>query len=461
MFIKNLQKDLIDKIYTDVEIIFVDQTNTSNLYVHKVILASSSQYFDKMFTFGKENGQTQITIYVDNVVAARTSILSIYELIDADYLSNVKNLLEIFKCNNFFCINNDKKKLYNIKVPQEDFNLFLEILQEFDFLNDINLLSTLKKNIPVDYDLKLFPTKIMEKMATLENHKFFITAFDDNFCVWNKESEKIISDIKIDNLFKNCCAIHHKLSILAFFNKSKIFIWDIQNDVLLKIMSECIQSINALEFSPNGKKIVSGNSYGYIKIWDTFTGELTTIMRNKKSITSVAYTYDEKIIVSGSVDKTVKIWEASTGVLLNTFHGHLKSIICIALSMDNTLIASAGMDKKIIIHDFKTGQILKKFKGHTEYINTISFSKDDHNLVSGAADNEIKIWNIDTGTLYKTLKGHCCCIRNVTYTQDNLEIISYCDDKIIKIWDSNSGGLIKSIKYNNPTRIKNMADSLF
>ena len=52
----------------------------------------------------------------------------------------------------FFYLNNDVTKLYNLKIHLDDFDLFLEIVDKFDYGNDFQLIRTIKNNIPKDYD---------------------------------------------------------------------------------------------------------------------------------------------------------------------------------------------------------------------------------------------------------------------------------------------------------------------
>ena len=70
--------------------------------------------------------------------------------------------------------------------------------------------------------------------------------------------------------------------------------------------------VTSVAFSPDGKRIVSGNGGKLLKIWDSETGkELLTLRRHSgRTILSVAFSLDGKSILAGSNDGTVKIWNS-------------------------------------------------------------------------------------------------------------------------------------------------------
>src|SRR4029077_2286331 len=147
---ENLYIDLEKKCYTDVTIILRDNNKNRYIDVHKCVLGCSLKYFDCIFNFGKERDQNCIEINVDDVAAAYDLILSLYgkEIIYANW----KYTLNMFKCRNFFGLDNEKSLLYNLQVPPEGFNLLVEVIDLFDF--DKKLLSIIKRNIPKDYILE-------------------------------------------------------------------------------------------------------------------------------------------------------------------------------------------------------------------------------------------------------------------------------------------------------------------
>src|SRR5437763_3044207 len=149
---ENLYADLEKKCYTDTTIILRDNNKNRSIDVHKCVLGCSLKYFDCIFNFGKEKNQNCIEINVDDVDATYDLILSFYgrEII----YTNWRYTLNMFKCRNFFGLDNNQSLLYDLKVPPEGFNLLVEVIDLFDI--DKKLLHVIKKNIPNDCILEDF-----------------------------------------------------------------------------------------------------------------------------------------------------------------------------------------------------------------------------------------------------------------------------------------------------------------
>jgi hypothetical protein len=65
-----------------------------------------------------------------------------------------KYVLETFKCRDYFALDNDITKLYNLTVPEEGFDLLLDVLKLYDIMNDRKLIRLIKKNLPTSSNLQ-------------------------------------------------------------------------------------------------------------------------------------------------------------------------------------------------------------------------------------------------------------------------------------------------------------------
>ena len=187
---------IMEKLYqdiTDIEIILVDPSNTLSIHAHKHILGCSSTYFHNLFCFGKEKTQSSIRIEVDNAKIAHDVIISFYGQ-KINSAPDSKYLLEMFKCRNFFCLDNDVKLLYNIKVSTEEFNLLMRVVEEFD-VNDKQLMSTIKKNIPLNYDLNNFSVEFINELHQTNNYRIISGSHDKSIKIWNAETGLLLNTL--------------------------------------------------------------------------------------------------------------------------------------------------------------------------------------------------------------------------------------------------------------------------
>ncbi|MBD2610102.1 MAG: NB-ARC domain-containing protein [Nostoc sp. ZfuVER08] len=193
-------------------------------------------------------------------------------------------------------------------------------------------------------------------------------------------------------------------------------------------------------FSPNGNMLASSSKDQTIKLWDVNTGYcLATLQGHSGGIWSVAFNGEGNILASASEDQTVKLWDISTGQCLKTLHGNNSRIASITVSPDGQTLASGCHDQTVKLWDINTGECLKILQGHKGGIWAVSFSPDGLTLASGSYDRTVKLWDINTGQCLKTLQEHTDCVYSVFFSPDGNTLASSSDDKTVKLWDITTG----------------------
>ncbi len=71
-------------------------------------------------------------------------------------------------------------------------------------------------------------------------------------------------------------------------------------------------NVLAVSWSPNGKRIVSGDAYSNIFLWEAATGQtIFTYRKHSGNIYSVRWSPNGKFIASCAEDTTVQVWKAT------------------------------------------------------------------------------------------------------------------------------------------------------
>jgi len=78
-----------------------------------------------------------------------------------------------------------------------------------------------------------------------------------------------------------------------------------------------------------------------VQVWNATTGKrLLTYYGHTNAIQALAWSPDGKRLASGSWDTTVQVWNATTGQQIFTYRGHADIIGSLAWSPDGKRIAS-------------------------------------------------------------------------------------------------------------------------
>ena len=221
-------------------------------------------------------------------------------------------------------------------------------------------------------------------------------------------------------------------------------------------------------------KISIGNREGRLELWDTYTGEKLSTLREmgKKDIVinyfnetnhaiTLEFSPDGTRIASGNLDTTIQIWDTTSGEELHVLQkappdsnmwfvssGNGKEIVgnpmkehrndrpsALAFSPDGSLLACGSEDSTVKLWYTITGELMATFTGHLSNVNHLAFSPDGNMLASGSSDGTVKFWDIETKQAQQTrITGHMW-IRTASFLGDGSKLASAFSNGIITVWD--------------------------
>jgi WD40 repeat protein len=159
-----------------------------------------------------------------------------------------------------------------------------------------------------------------------------------------------------------------------------------------------VGGVNRSAFLDGGMRLLSAGVDGFIRIWDTASGEpigepIPHGMRHNEQVGPLAFSPDGELLASGSDNGTIMLWEVITGQQITTSISALANgVSVLEFSPDSSAIAAGSPNGPLTVWDLSTGiQIGPFLAGHVDQISTIAFSPDSRYLASGAADGTIVI----------------------------------------------------------------------
>ena len=198
------------------------------------------------------------------------------------------------------------------------------------------------------------------------------------------------------------------------------------------------REVRAAALSPNGKKIVSGDEDGIVKLWDIDASK--TIVKwtgHVDGISSVCWSRDGGRILSGSYDGTAMVWDAESGnTILAIKTGH-RDVYSAIYSPDEMMIASGGESEEngfIKIWDSNTGKLIAKPEGHTWTVYCLAWTADGKTLISGSYDSSIRTWNTTTWQQINVFTGHIWVVHRIALSPNGLILASASWDKTARLW---------------------------
>jgi WD40 repeat protein len=257
------------------------------------------------------------------------------------------------------------------------------------------------------------------------------------------------------------------------------------------LLSAHVGEIFDIDFSDDGKFLISGGVDQTAILWDTVEGfkgrgsDIETVYSHHESdVNKVAFNHDGTLLASASDDALIYIqdvtgddvgrrelsdhngrvldvvfdprgeilassdsegdiilWQAETGQKIGERlkHGSEVAWLPLAFSPDGKLLASGSVDGSIILWDMATGrQAGDTLLGHESDVMALAFSPDGSTLASGSLDWNIILWDVGTGDQIGILQNPAQ-VQAVIFTADGQRLISGSWDAQVRIWDLESG----------------------
>jgi WD40 repeat protein len=265
--------------------------------------------------------------------------------------------------------------------------------------------------------------------------------------------------------------------------------------------------VNALAWSPDGRRIATASDDFTMQVWDALTGRERVVYQQKNVVRGVAWSPDNSRIVAGCADGTVQIlnattkkppiyiykghiityhgsaqghpwvnrvswspdgkyiasgdqtsdpnrtatihiWEVATGKTLFVYQGHRNGIYAVAWSSNGQLIASSGYDGTLQIWEAANGTSLATHSGFA-FLFGLSWSPDGKYVAVGSQNKLVLVVESRSGDVFTSYRGHSDWVKDVAWSPHGKFVVSGSDDGTSRLWETKTGTNIYTYKGNN------------
>ncbi len=221
-----------------------------------------------------------------------------------------------------------------------------------------------------------------------DGSRLLTCSWDESAKVWNAQDHSLLQTLKAKAGIYDC-AISPDKTTAALCVANELQIWDVEKGEQLGHCEGHQQSLNEVQFSPDGKTIATAAAAEPIRLWNADTlKSIATLGDESNPATTMAFSHDGKTIATVGNGK-VFLWNSDNGKLQEEIPFGGSSASCLAFAPDDRRLAVAA--EAIYIVDPKQGTSLLRFQPNDDTIYFLAFSPDGSRLASCTASGAVAI----------------------------------------------------------------------
>ncbi len=239
------------------------------------------------------------------------------------------------------------------------------------------------------------------------------SAYDERLIIWDKDSGEILSAFGgEDQDVRNLAFYPEGDEILLHYrdyeeDKRKLVAWNWNEERVTKTFSENVYLVNDFAFTNDGSKVATGGNNN--KLWNAETGELIKeLSQGPGNTEALEFTPDDTKLVTGEWEGTINIIDVDSGEIEEKYIKHVEErpvpLEGLNVHPDGDKVISAGYDSieedgdgtafkdpTIKVWDLETGEDIVKYDEIVGAIGPMDLSYDGK-LVACAASHSVHVW---------------------------------------------------------------------
>lgn len=193
--------------------------------------------------------------------------------------------------------------------------------------------------------------------------------------------------------------VHPDMSIVARGRKDgKVEVWRLNDGLMISEWQAHTQGIASAIFSPDGKRLMTADGAGEIRIWDWNLRREISHLEPVGGFYLAAYSPDGRYLACAAAEQGLWLHDLEHDTrrqVQRVVEGD--HVMAVAFSPDGKTLAASRMSQaQVHLWDVPSGQERVILRGHVQGMNSIAISPDGKTLATASTDRTVKLWSLVT-----------------------------------------------------------------
>ncbi len=220
-------------------------------------------------------------------------------------------------------------------------------------------------------------------------------------------------------------------------------IWDASSGELSFSSLAHAEWIKSARFSADGRRVVTAGDDRAARIWDATSGrESTGPLMHDREVQWAEFSPDGKKVVSASSDATARVWDGLTGQPITAPLRHELGLRSAQFSPDSKWVLTASEDGTARLWDAVSGQPVGRPLAHRGHVQSAQFNRDGTRIVTVSTDQTVRVWDARTSEPMTEPLKHSRSLLGAQFSPDGQRVLTVSEECVVRIWDAASGHLL-------------------
>ena len=257
----------------------------------------------------------------------------------------------------------------------------------------------------------------------------------EGVCLWQIAEERCRTRLPVREGQIRALSVHAATRRLVLGTSLGLLsVWNVETTLPEHVRGTSNGPLRSLEFSLDGRQLLSSSSDGVAVLWDLDSG------RELRRFVAAGPVHDAVLdpshgrVILGTRSGAIEIWSLA-GERLSTLAAHPDWIMDLAVHGPSAKLASLSGDGEIAFWSLDTLEKLGSVQAHEGRALSADFSPDGELLASGGEDGLVYVWNVARRQAMARLVHHKSATRSVRFSPDGKFLASGGDDGSVRLWD--------------------------